>query len=267
MIRNIENLNKLNNDRYDYSKISGKLALPNLVEIQTKSYAEFKEKGLDEVFRESFPIVNYTNTLSIDYVSIRFGEPKHTFLQCKAQDLTYSAPIYVMLRLTHHDTGEIQESEVYMGEFPLMTKSGTFIVNGAVAKYLYAYQVAVWSTDVLFFNLLCNMSHLVDVELTGGHHYIGKLGIVLHGFQVGDIALGGHVDLNPDLTGILDDALVGSDDGGDAVGLDGIQQLVHLFHFLVVNDGVDGNIALHAVSVAGFSKLPQIVQSKVLGRP
>ena len=131
MIRNIENLNKLNNDRYDYSKISGKLPLPNLVEIQTKSYEEFKEKGLDEVFRESFPIVNYTNTLSIDYVSIRFGEPKHTFLQCKAQDLTYSAPIYVMLRLTHHDTGEIQESEVYMGEFPLMTKSGTFIVNGA----------------------------------------------------------------------------------------------------------------------------------------
>ena len=131
MIRNIENLNKLNNNRYDYSKISGKLPLPNLVEIQTKSYEEFKEKGLDEVFRESFPIVNYTNTLSIDYVSIRFGEPKHTFLQCKAQDLTYSAPIYVMLRLTHHDTGEIQESEVYMGEFPLMTKSGTFIVNGA----------------------------------------------------------------------------------------------------------------------------------------
>ena len=131
MIRNIENLKKLNNDRYDYSKISGKLPLPNLVEIQTKSYEEFKEKGLDEVFRESFPIVNYTNTLSIDYVSIRFGEAKHTFLQCKAQDLTYSAPIYVMLRLTHHDTGEIQESEVYMGEFPLMTKSGTFIVNGA----------------------------------------------------------------------------------------------------------------------------------------
>ena len=62
MIRNIENLNKLNNDRYDYSKISGKLPLPNLVEIQTKSYEEFKEKGLDEVFRESFPIVNYTNT-------------------------------------------------------------------------------------------------------------------------------------------------------------------------------------------------------------
>ena len=131
MTRDITKLKKLNNDRYDYSKISGELALPNLVEIQTKSYQEFKEKGLDEVFRESFPILNYSETLSIDYVSVRFGEPKHSFLDCKAQDLTYSVPIYVMLRLNHRDTGEIQESEVYMGEFPLMTKSGTFIVNGA----------------------------------------------------------------------------------------------------------------------------------------
>ena len=131
MIRDITKLKKLNNDRYDYSKISGELPLPNLVEIQTKSYQEFKDKGLDEVFRESFPIVNYTGTLSIDYVSVRFGEPKHSFLDCKAQDLAYSVPIYIMLRLNHKETGEIQESEVYMGEFPLMTKSGTFIVNGA----------------------------------------------------------------------------------------------------------------------------------------
>ncbi len=131
MTRNIADLKKLNNDRYDYSRVSGKLPLPNLVEIQTKSYEEFKVKGLDEVFKESFPIVNYTGDLSIDYVSVRFGEPKHSFLECKAQDLTYSAPIYVTLRLIHKDTGEIQESEVYMGEFPLMTSSGTFIVNGA----------------------------------------------------------------------------------------------------------------------------------------
>ena len=131
MIRDITKLKTLNNNRYDYSKISGELPLPNLVEIQTKSYQEFKDKGLDEVFRESFPIVNYTETLSIDYVSVRFGEPKHSFLDCKAQDLTYSVPIYIMLRLNHKETGEIQESEVYMGEFPLMTKSGTFIVNGA----------------------------------------------------------------------------------------------------------------------------------------
>ena len=131
MIRNIKDLKQLNNNRYDYSHVSGDLPLPNLVEIQTKSYEEFKEKGLDEVFREAFPILNYAETLSIDYVSVRFGEPKHSFLECKAQDLTYSVPINVTLRLNHKETGEIQESEVYMGEFPLMTASGTFIVNGA----------------------------------------------------------------------------------------------------------------------------------------
>ena len=131
MSRNILELKQLNNGRYDYSRVSGKLPLPNLVEIQTKSYEEFKTKGLDDVFRESFPINNYTGTLSIDYVSIRFGEPKHSFLECKAQDLTYSIPIFATLRLNHKETGEIQESEVYMGEFPIMTSSGTFIVNGA----------------------------------------------------------------------------------------------------------------------------------------
>ena len=131
MSRNITELKKLNNDRYDYSKISGELPLPNLVEIQTKSYAEFLAKGLDEVFRESFPIVNYIDTLSIEYVSIRLGEPKHTFLECKEKDLTYNVQMYIVVRLIHKETGEIQESEVFMGELPLMTSSGTFIVNGA----------------------------------------------------------------------------------------------------------------------------------------
>ncbi len=131
MSRNITELKKLNNDRYDYSKISGDLPLPNLVEIQTKSYADFLDKGLDEVFKEAFPIVNYIDTLSIDYVSIRLGEAKHSFLECKERDLTYNVPMYITIRLTHKETGEIQESEVYMGDLPLMTNSGTFIVNGA----------------------------------------------------------------------------------------------------------------------------------------
>lgn len=136
-IRNITKLNKLNNDRYDYSRVSGKLPLPNLVEIQTKSYEEFKTKGLDEVFKESFPIDSYNHDLSIEYVSVRFGEPKHTLIECKAQDLTYQAPIYVTLRLVRKvvidgkTQNEFSENEVYVGDFPLMTKSGTFIVNGA----------------------------------------------------------------------------------------------------------------------------------------
>ena len=93
MSRNIQDLKILNNGRRDYSKISGELPLPNLVEIQTSSYQEFIDKGLDEVFRESFPIDNYTNTLSIEYESVRLGEPKHTFMECKAKGLTYEVPI------------------------------------------------------------------------------------------------------------------------------------------------------------------------------
>ena len=131
MSRNITELRQINNHRYDYSKISGDLPLPNLVEIQTKSYAEFLEKGLDEVFRESFPIENYVGTLTIEYLSIRLGEPKHSYLECKEKDLTYNAPMYITVRLIHKETGEIQESEVFMGDLPLMTSSGTFIVNGA----------------------------------------------------------------------------------------------------------------------------------------
>ncbi len=131
MSRNITELRQINNHRYDYSKISGNLPLPNLVEIQTKSYAEFLEKGLDEVFRESFPIENYIGTLTIEYLSIRLGEPKHSYLECKEKDLTYNVPMYITVRLIHKETGEIQESEVFMGDLPLMTSSGTFIVNGA----------------------------------------------------------------------------------------------------------------------------------------
>ena len=131
MTRDIKKLKRLNNDRVDFSKISGSLKLPNLVEIQTRSYDEFKNSGLDEIFREIFPIVNYSGSLSIEYRQINFGEPKHTFLECKARDLTYCVPLNVTLALHSKETGELQESTVYMGDLPLMTSSGTFIINGA----------------------------------------------------------------------------------------------------------------------------------------
>ncbi|MCD8203772.1 MAG: DNA-directed RNA polymerase subunit beta [Coprobacillus sp.] len=129
-VRNIKDLKQLNNNRYDYSSISGDLPLPNLVEIQTSSYNDLKDNGLEEVFRESFPITSYDGKTSIEYESLRLGEPKHSFLDCKENDLTYAAPLYVTLRL-QYENGEIQESEVYMGDFPLMTNSGTFVINGA----------------------------------------------------------------------------------------------------------------------------------------
>ena len=118
------------NGRINFSKISGKLPLPYLVEIQTDSYRWFLKQGLDEAFREVFPIYSFSNKIRIEYVSSRLEEPKYTPLECKAGDLTYSSKIKVMLRL-FLENGEMKDAEVFMGELPLMTESGTFIVNGA----------------------------------------------------------------------------------------------------------------------------------------
>ena len=122
---------KINNDRINFSKISGTLELPYLVEIQTESYKSFLKKRIDEVFKDVFPIDNFAQTMSIVYNSFRFDAPKHNYLECKDRDLTYSAPLTVNLRLLDKQTGEFVDSDVFMGEIPLMTDSGTFIVNGA----------------------------------------------------------------------------------------------------------------------------------------
>ena len=119
------------NGRIDFSKISGRLELPYLVEIQTKSYQWFLEKGIDEILKESFPIANNNETLFLDYVSCRLEEPKYTPLECKAGDQNYSSKLRVTLRLRFKNTGEIKEAEVFMGDLPRMTESGTFIMNGA----------------------------------------------------------------------------------------------------------------------------------------
>jgi DNA-directed RNA polymerase subunit beta len=119
------------NSRINFNKISGSLNLPYLVEIQTDSYKWFKEKGIDEVLKETFPIENYAGTIAINYVSCRFEKPEYGPLECKANDLTYSSKLKVTLRLSFKGSGEIKEAEVFMGDVPLMTDSGTFIVNGA----------------------------------------------------------------------------------------------------------------------------------------
>ncbi len=117
--------------RINFSKISGSLELPNLVEIQTDSYKWFLEQGIEEVMKEVFPIASYTETSFIDFVSCELRDPKHTFLECKDHDYTFSSKLYVKLRLRNVDDGEMKEEEVFMGDIPLMTESGTFIVNGA----------------------------------------------------------------------------------------------------------------------------------------
>ncbi len=120
------------NGRIDFSKISGSAPLPNLVEIQTKSFDWFLKEGLDEVMKEVFPIANYAGNVFIDYVNSRFEEPLYDPLTCREGDLTYARKLKVTLRLRNKATGEIREdNEVFMGDIPMMTPSGTFIVNGA----------------------------------------------------------------------------------------------------------------------------------------
>lgn len=117
--------------RRNYSRISGSLELPNLVEVQTDSYKWFCEEGIKEVFNDVYPISNFAETLSLEFVDCYFGEPKYSCEESKARDANFAAPLRAILRLVNHQTGEIKENEVFMGEFPLMTEAGTFVINGA----------------------------------------------------------------------------------------------------------------------------------------
>ena len=127
------NNKRLHNDRIDFSKVSGSLELPNLVEIQTDSYKWFLEHGIDEVFKEVFPIANFSESRFFDYIDCQLDEPKYTYLQCKERGYTYCAPLHVRLRYRPAEgQGEMALfNNVFMGDIPLMTESGTFIVNGA----------------------------------------------------------------------------------------------------------------------------------------
>ncbi len=122
---------KINNDRINFSKISGDLPLPYLVEIQTESYTSFLKDGISEIFKDVFPIENFAKNINIEYVSHRLEKPKYTFLECREKALTYSAPLMVTLRLNNKSNGQITDSDVFMGDIPIMSESGTFIVNGA----------------------------------------------------------------------------------------------------------------------------------------
>ena len=118
-------------NRRNYSRISGSLELPNLVEIQTNSFEWFKNEGIKEVYNDVYPISNYNETLTLEFVDSRFDAPKYSVEEAKDRDTNYCAPIRATLRLVNNGTGEIKENEVFMGDFPLMTDSGTFIINGA----------------------------------------------------------------------------------------------------------------------------------------
>ncbi len=120
------------NKRMSFSKSRYTLDLPNLVEIQTKSFKWFLEEGLGEVLRDVSPITDFSGNLSIEFLSYSIDQkPKYTVEECKERDVNYAAPLRVKVRLTNKQTGEVQNSDVFMGEIPLMTENGTFVINGA----------------------------------------------------------------------------------------------------------------------------------------
>ena len=120
------------NTRMSFSKINEVMQMPNLIEVQKNSYRWFLETGLKEVFRDIDAITDYTGNLELTFVDYRMDDkPKYTVKECKERDATYAAPLRVTARLFNKETGEIKENEVYMGDFPLMTDSGTFVINGA----------------------------------------------------------------------------------------------------------------------------------------
>ncbi len=117
--------------RRSYARISEVLELPNLIEIQTASYEWFLEEGLREMFRDISPIEDFTGNLSLEFVDYSLSEPKYPVDESKERDVTYNAPLRVKVRLINNETGEVKEQEVFMGDFPLMTDTGTFVINGA----------------------------------------------------------------------------------------------------------------------------------------
>jgi len=120
------------NVRMSYSKIDEVLDMPNLIEVQKNSYRWFLEEGLREVFRDVSPITDYTGNLILEFVDYSLEDnPKYSVEECKERDSTFSAPLKVKVRLINKETGEVKEQEIFMGDFPLMTDNGTFIINGA----------------------------------------------------------------------------------------------------------------------------------------
>ena len=118
--------------RKSFAKINEVMQMPNLIEVQKKSYQWFLDEGLEEVFRDIGSITDYTGNLVLDFIDYTMDEdPKYTIAQCKARDVTYAKPLKVRARLQNKETGEVKENIIFMGDFPLMTDAGTFVINGA----------------------------------------------------------------------------------------------------------------------------------------
>ena len=117
--------------RRSFSRIKNSYELTDLLEIQKKSYNWFVEKGIKEVFDDLFPVENFAGTLSLEFGDYHFDEPRYSIKECKERYATFAAPLKVDVRLFNNETGEVKEQEIFLGDMPLMTDSGTFVINGA----------------------------------------------------------------------------------------------------------------------------------------
>ncbi len=118
-------------ERRTYQRIDEALEMPNLIEVQQSSYQWFLNEGLQELLRDISPVQDFTGNLVLEFGDHKLGEPKYSVDEAKERDVTYSAPLRIKVRLINKETGEVKEQEVFMGDFPLMTEQGTFIINGA----------------------------------------------------------------------------------------------------------------------------------------
>ena len=116
--------------RVSFGKIPEAMELPNLISVQRESFERFKDEGLREAFKESSPIQSQNHVLEVTFGEHQFGDPAHTVEECREKDMSYQAPLFVEIRFINRETGEIKEQDVFMGDFPMMTDQGTFIING-----------------------------------------------------------------------------------------------------------------------------------------
>ena len=118
-------------ERRNFSMIKNSLELDNLLQIQKESYQWFTKTGIKEVFEDLLPIESFSGSLSLDFVDYEFDTPRYSLKECKDRQITYASPLKVQARLFNNETGEVKEQEIFLGDMPLMTESGTFIINGA----------------------------------------------------------------------------------------------------------------------------------------
>ena len=141
-----------NTTRVDFNGTNNPIEIPDLLEIQKKSYEWFLKEGFSETLRESSGISDYNNKLVLDFYGFSFRTdcPNYSIEECKEKDVTYAAPLKIGVRLVNTSTGEVKESEVFMGDLPLMTDSGTFIINGKLLFLSYlVLRVHILSSNMI----------------------------------------------------------------------------------------------------------------------